>query len=149
MAGGPRDADRLAQVAADGEGAIEAVAALASALRRCADLESAARATLDAIERALAPRRAFVLLWDAARGLPRPLVGKSDGAAVSVSRTVLELAARRRRAVALEDAVEDRDLARAKSVLRHHLRAVVVAPILTAGPAGGAGDTVTGFLHAD
>src|SRR6185503_19488362 len=53
-----------------------------------------------------------------------------------------ELAARRRRAVAVEDAVEDRELRQARSVVRNQLRAVVVAPIL-------AGGEVVGFLHAD
>jgi transcriptional regulator with GAF, ATPase, and Fis domain len=125
---------------------VSTVSALAAELARCADLESAARAVLAAMERALNPRRAFVLAWDGARGLARPLVGRSEGAAVSVSRTVLELAARRRRAVVLEDAVEDRELGQARSVARHQLRAVLVAPILD-GAAGSAG--VIGFLHAD
>jgi two-component system response regulator PilR (NtrC family) len=72
----------------------------------------------------------------------RPLVGKSEGAAVSVSRTVLDLAARQRRALAIQDAVEDRDLQQARSVARHQLRAVGVAPVLT-------DQGVIGFLHAD
>jgi DNA-binding NtrC family response regulator len=147
VAGGAPPADGAAAVAASGDGPVDAVAALGAALRRCPDLETAARATLAAIERALSPKRAFVLLWDPVQGLARPLVGKSDGAAVSVSRTVLELCARRRRAVALQDAVEDRDLGRAKSVLRHALRAVVVAPILA--PGAGGEEQVAGFLHAD
>ena len=94
------------------------------------------------MEKALAPKRGFVLLWDGAQGLARPLVGRSEDATVSVSRTVLDLAARRRRAIAVEDAVEDRELRQARSVVRNQLRAVVVAPILVGGE-------VAGFLHAD
>ena len=94
------------------------------------------------MEKALAPKRGFVLLWDGAQSLARPLVGRSDDATVSVSRTVLDLAARRRRAVAVEDAVEDRELRQARSVVRNQLRAVVVAPILVGGE-------VVGFLHVD
>jgi transcriptional regulator with GAF, ATPase, and Fis domain len=126
-------------------GGVGRAAALAAELARCPDLESAARAVLAAMEQALDPRRAFVLAWDGARGLPKPLVGRSEGAAVSVSRTVLELAARRRHAIVLEDAVEDRELGQARSVVRHQLRAVLVAPILDAAASGG----VIGFLHAD
>jgi transcriptional regulator with GAF, ATPase, and Fis domain len=130
-------------VAAAGDAPLAAVTALSAALRAASGQEAAARAALAAIESALAPRRAFVLLWDAARGLARPLVGRSDGATVSVSRTVLDLAARRGAAVAIEDAVEDRDLGQARSVVRNQLRAVVVAPLLDAAGA------VVGFLHAD
>jgi transcriptional regulator with GAF, ATPase, and Fis domain len=133
----------LTVVAAAGEAPLAAVTALSAALRAAPDQEAAARAALAAVESALAPRRAFVLLWDAARGLARPLVGRSDGATVSISRTVLDLAARRRAAVAIEDAVEDRDLGQARSVVRNQLRAVVVAPLLDAASA------VVGFLHAD
>ena len=86
-----------------------AAAGLATALRTCADLEAAARAVLAAMESALGPRRAFVLLWDAARESARPLVGRADEATISISRTVLNLAARRQRGVAVEDAVEDRE----------------------------------------
>ena len=68
--------------------------------------------------------------------------GARDDATVSVSRTVLELAARRRRAVAVEDAVEDRVLRQARSVVRNQIRAVAVAPILVGGE-------VAGFLHVD
>ena len=94
------------------------------------------------MEKALAPKRGFVLLWDGAQSLARPLVGRSDDATVSVSRTVLDLAARRRRAVAVEDAVEDRVLRQARSVVRNQLRAVAVAPVLVGGE-------VVGFLHVD
>src|SRR5262245_48990978 len=90
----------------------------------------------------LPPKRGFVLLWDGEQSLARPLVGRSEDATVSVSRTVLDLAARRRRAVAVEDAVEDRVLRQARSVVRNQLRAVVVAPVLVGG-------SVTGFLHVD
>ena len=124
------------------EAALATVTALAGALRGSADLEAASRAVLAAIERALDPKRGFVLLWDGARGLVRPLVGRSDDQAVSISRTVLELAARRRRGIALEDAVADRALRDARSVVRHRLRAVVVAPVIVDGE-------VVGFLHAD
>jgi transcriptional regulator with GAF, ATPase, and Fis domain len=121
---------------------LAAAAALAAELGGCSDLEAAARAVLAAMEKALAPKRGFVLLWDGAQSLARPLVGRSADATVSVSRTVLDLAARRRRAVAVEDAVEDRELRQARSVVRNQLRAVVVAPILVGGE-------VVGFLHAD
>ena len=94
------------------------------------------------MEKALAPKRGFVLLWDGAQSLARPLVGRSDDATVSISRTVLDLAARRRRAVAVEDAVEDRVLRQARSVVRNQLRAVAVAPVLVGGE-------VAGFLHVD
>jgi transcriptional regulator with GAF, ATPase, and Fis domain len=132
-----------AVVTGSGDAPLAAVSALAAALRAAADVEAAARAALAAVEQSLSPRRAFVLLWDAARGVARPLVGRSDGAIVSVSRTVLDLAARRRSAVAIEDAVEDRDLGQARSVVRNQLRAVVVAPLYDAAGA------VAGFLHAD
>jgi transcriptional regulator with GAF, ATPase, and Fis domain len=121
---------------------LAAASALAAALGACRDLESAARAVLAAMEKALAPKRGFVLLWDGEQSLARPLVGRSDDATVSISRTVLELAARRRRAVAVEDAVEDRVLRQARSVVRNQLRAVAVAPVLVGGE-------VAGFLHVD
>jgi transcriptional regulator with GAF, ATPase, and Fis domain len=132
-----------AVVTAAGDAPLAAVSALGAALRSAPDVEAAARAALAAVEQSLSPRRAFVLLWDAARGVARPLVGRSDGAIVSVSRTVLDLVARRRAAVAIEDAVEDRDLGQARSVVRNQLRAVVVAPLFDATGA------VAGFLHAD
>ena len=94
------------------------------------------------MEKALAPKRGFVLLWDGAQSLARPLVGRSEDATVSISRTVLDLAARRQRAVAVEDAVEDRVLRQARSVVRNQLRAVAVAPVLIGGE-------VAGFLHVD
>jgi transcriptional regulator with GAF, ATPase, and Fis domain len=128
------DGDEVARLAA--------AAALAAELSGCPDLEAAARAVLAAMEKALALKRGFVLLWDGAKALARPLVGRSADATVSVSRTVLDLAARRRRAVAVEDAVEDRELRQARSVVRNQLRAVVVAPILVGGE-------VVGFLHVD
>ena len=123
-------------------GRLAAASALALELAGCGDLESAARAVLSAMEKALAPKRGFVLLWDRAQALARPLVGRSDDATVSISRTVLELAARRRRAVAVEDAVEDRVLRQARSVVRNQLRAVAVAPVMLGGE-------VAGFLHVD
>jgi transcriptional regulator with GAF, ATPase, and Fis domain len=125
------------------EGArLAAATALAIELAGCRDLEAAARAVLAAMEKALAPKRGFVLLWDRGQGIARPLVGRSEDATVSVSRTVLELAAQRKRAVAVEDAVEDRVLRQARSVVRNQLRAVAVAPVLLAGE-------VVGFLHVD
>jgi transcriptional regulator with GAF, ATPase, and Fis domain len=125
------------------EGArLAAAAALAVELAGCRELEAAARAVLAAMEKALAPKRGFVLLWDRAQAIARPLVGRADDATVSISRTVLELAAQRKRAVAVEDAVEDRVLRQARSVVRNQLRAVVVAPVLLGGE-------VVGFLHVD
>ncbi len=59
-----------------------------------------------------------------------------------MSRTVLDLAAQRKRAVAVEDAVEDRVLRQARSVVRNQLRAVAVAPVMIGGE-------VAGFLHVD
>ena len=125
-----------------GTARLAAASALAVELAGCRDLETAARAVLAAMERSLAPKRSFVLLWDAAASLARPLVGSAADATVSVSRTVLELAARRKRGVAVEDAVEDRELRQARSVVRNQIRAVAVAPILLAGD-------VAGFLHVD
>ena len=84
----------------------------------------------------------------------RPAVGSSAGdraAAASGARTTprslsrarcWSLAAQRKRAVAVEDAVEDRVLRQARSVVRNQLRAVAVAPVLLGGE-------VAGFLHVD
>ncbi len=147
----PSPAPSLASVDSAGavpDGSVEAIRSLTESLAAAADLETAARAMLQAVDLALRPDRAFVLRWDAARRSATPLVGKSDGAAVSVSRTVLERAAAERRALAVEDAVEDRSLKEAKSVVRHKLRSVIVAPIVARG-AKGSGDAVEGFLHAD
>jgi transcriptional regulator with GAF, ATPase, and Fis domain len=125
------------------EGArLAAAAALTVELAGCRDLESAARAVLSAMEKALSPKRGFVLLWDRGQALARPLVGRSEDATVSISRTVLDLAAQRKRAVAVEDAVEDRVLRQARSVVRNQLRAVAVAPVMIGGE-------VAGFLHVD
>jgi transcriptional regulator with GAF, ATPase, and Fis domain len=125
------------------EGArLGAASALAVELAGCRDLEASARAVLAAMEKALTPKRGFVLLWDRGQALARPLVGRSDDATVSISRTVLDLAARRGRAVAVEDAVEDRALRQARSVVRNQLRAVAVAPVMVGGG-------VAGFLHVD
>ena len=65
----------------------------------------------------------------AAAGI-RPLCGHSRAAVVAISRTVLELVRRERRALLLDDAVSDRELQKARSVLRHGLRSVMVAPVL-------------------
>ena len=141
--GPPTETGRPAAAAPSSEGArLAAAAALTAALAACRDLEAAAGAVLAAMEKALAPKRGFVLLWDAAQAISRPLVGKSDDATVSISRTVLDLAAARRQAVAVEDAVEDRILKQARSVVRNQLRAVAVAPVLVGGE-------VAGFLHVD
>jgi len=139
--GAPADVAAGAPPTPEG-GRLAAASALAVELAGCPDLESAARAVLAAMEKALAPKRGFVLLWDRGQALARPLVGRSDDATVSISRTVLELAARRKRAVAVEDAVEDRVLRQARSVVRNQLRAVVVAPVMIGGE-------VAGFLHVD
>jgi transcriptional regulator with GAF, ATPase, and Fis domain len=141
--GPPTETGRPAAASPTSESArLAAAAALTAQLAGCSDLESAAGAVLAAMEKALAPKRGFVLLWDAAQSISRPLVGKSDDATVSISRTVLELAAQRRQAVAVEDAVEDRVLKQARSVVRNQLRAVAVAPVLVGGE-------VAGFLHVD
>jgi len=141
--GPPTETGRPAGASPASEGArLVAAAALTAELAACSDLEAAARAVLAAMEKALAPKRGFVLLWDAAQAISRPLVGKSDDATVSISRTVLDLAVQRRRAIAVEDAVEDRVLKQARSVVRNQLRAVVVAPVLVGGE-------VAGFLHVD
>ncbi|HMF43851.1 MAG TPA: sigma 54-interacting transcriptional regulator [Polyangia bacterium] len=140
--GPPAETARPGAAPAPESGRLAAASALAVELAGCRDLEAAARAVLAAMEKALAPKRGFVLLWDRAQSLARPLVGRSDDATVSISRTVLELAAQRRRAVAVEDAVEDRALKQARSVVRNQLRAVAVAPVIVAGE-------VTGFLHVD
>jgi DNA-binding NtrC family response regulator len=137
----PREAAAAPRERATGAG-VAAAGALAGALAGADDLEAASRAVLAAIDGALAPKRAFVLLWDAAAGLARPLVGRSDDKTVSVSRTVLEMAAHERRGVAVEDAVADRVLRDARSVVRNQIRAVVVAPVVVDG-------AVVGFLHAD
>ncbi len=147
VAAGDRAGLKAAPPGADAAGdggndSLAAVTALAAELRGCDGLEVAARAVLEAIEGTLAPKRAFVLLWDAASGLVRPLVGRSDDKSVSVSRTVLDLCARRRRGIAVEDAVADRELRAARSIVRHQVRSVVVAPVIVAGE-------VVGFLHAD
>src|SRR5439155_11489986 len=110
--------------------ALGAIAALTAKLAGAHDAEASARAVLAAIDEALKPDRAFVLLWDAARKIATPLVGKSDGSAVSISRTVLDAAAASLRAVVIDDAVEDRALKDAKSVVRHRLRSVLVAPVV-------------------
>jgi transcriptional regulator with GAF, ATPase, and Fis domain len=141
--GAPPEVARVAPASPTPEGArLAAASALAVELAGCADLEAAARAVLAAMEKALAPKRGFVLLWDRGQGIARPLVGRSEDATVSISRAVLELAARRKRAVAIEDAVEDMVLRQARSVVRNQLRAVAVAPVLLAGE-------VVGFLHVD
>ena len=121
---------------------LTAVAKLAGALAIAADTESAARAVLDAIGVNLKGDRAFVLLWDPVRRAVTPLVGKSDGPAVTISRRVLETAADGRKVVSLDDAVESRSFKDSKSVIRHGLRSVLVAPVMH-------GTQVEGFLHID
>lgn len=121
---------------------LAAVAKLAGALASAPDTESAARAVLDAIGVSLKGDRAFVLLWDASRRAVTPLVGKSDGPAVTISRRVLETAADSKKVVSIDDAVESRSFKDAKSVIRHGLRSVLVAPVMH-------GAAVEGFLHID
>jgi transcriptional regulator with GAF, ATPase, and Fis domain len=112
---------------------------LARGLEAAADRQEAAQVVLAALDAAFAPDRAFVLAADAG-GEVRPLCGKSQGAAVSISRTVLRLVREDKEAVLLDDAVADPEMQKARSVVRHGLRSVMVAPI-GAGPAG--------FLHVD
>jgi transcriptional regulator with GAF, ATPase, and Fis domain len=116
------------------------VEALARRLAEVADRQEAAQLVLAALDEAFTPDRAFVL---SAEGTGvRPLCGKSQGAAVSISRTVLELVRRDGQGVLLDDAVADPEMQKARSVLRHGLRSVMVAPI-------GAGASPRGFLHVD
>ena len=121
---------------------LTAVAKLAGALAGAADTESAARAVLEAIGQSLKGDRAFVLLWDPVRRSVTPLVGKSDGPAVTISRRVLETAADGKKVVSIDDAVESRSFKDSKSVIRHGLRSVLVAPVMH-------GTQVEGFLHID
>ncbi len=125
---------------ADGKGAAQ-LEALARQLADAADRQEAAQAVLAALEGAFAPDRAFVLSADAA-GDVRPLCGKGQGAAVSISRTVLQLVRQDGQAVLLDDAVADPEMQKARSVVRHGLRSVMVAPVLGGGRA-------LGFLHVD
>src|SRR5262249_59965606 len=105
--GPPAEVARSGAASGPDSGRLAAASALALELAGCRDLEAAARAVLAAMEKALAPKRGFVLLWDRAQALARPLVGRSDDASVSISRTVLGLAAQRRRAVRVEGAGAD------------------------------------------
>jgi transcriptional regulator with GAF, ATPase, and Fis domain len=114
---------------------------LADRLGAAAGGEEVARALLSAVVAAFAPDRAFVLADDGAGGI-RPLCGHSRAAVVAISRTALELVRRERRALLLDDAVSDRELHKARSVLRHGLRSVMVAPLQ-------AGADLRGFLHLD
>jgi two-component system response regulator PilR (NtrC family) len=131
------------------EGAIGAVHALASTLARAATAEAASAAVVTAMQAALAPERAFVVLGDGgARGL-RALEGFQasvqsivSGAAAILSRETLALAARQRRAVVAVDDVEERSLSNGRSLGARAARTVVVAPLCI-------GDDVRGFLYAD
>jgi transcriptional regulator with GAF, ATPase, and Fis domain len=120
---------------------VETLGALARGLAGAADRQEAAQLVLAALGQAFAPDRAFVLSAEDGGGV-RPLCGKSQGAAVSISRTVLELVRRDRRGVLLDDAVADPEMQKARSVVRHGLRSVMVAPIA-------AGARLLGFLHLD
>jgi DNA-binding NtrC family response regulator len=130
--------------------ALERGRALALALARSRSTVEATDILLGAMLEALAPERAFVVLGGIAGKPLKPLAAHAagppaepdGGAVVAVSRTVLDLAAAGRRAVVLDDAVAERALKEARSVLRHGLRSVVVAPLLVDGRAAG-------FLHVD
>ena len=142
--GGGEPAATVARPASGDEAAssqVGALGALARGLAGAADRQAAAQVVLAAMERAFAPDRAFVLSAEGGGGV-RPLCGKSQGAAVSISRTVLELVRRDRRGVLLDDAVADPEMQKARSVVRHGLRSVMVAPIA-------AGARLLGFLHLD
>ena len=121
---------------------LAAVAKLAGTLAAASDTESASRAVLDAMTASLKGDRAFVLLWDPSRRSVTPLVGRSDGPAVTISRRLLETAADSKKVVSLDDAVESRSFKDAKSIIRHGLRSVLVAPVIH-------GERVEGFLHVD
>ncbi len=133
--GGEPAADSLAREA------LARLRELAGGLAAAASGEEVARTLLGAVVAAFAPDRAFVLADDGAGGI-RPLCGHSRAAVVAISRTALELVRREGRALLLDDAVSDRELHKARSVLRHGLRSVMVAPML-------AGSALRGFLHLD
>ncbi len=134
--------DALAEAAPGGEerAGVAAPAALARGLAAPGGEAEAAQGVLAALAAAFAPDRAFVLAEGA--GGVRPICGKGQGAAVSISRTVLDRVRREGRGVLLDDAVADPELQRARSVIRHGLRSVMVAPIA-------AGAQVRGFVHVD
>jgi transcriptional regulator with GAF, ATPase, and Fis domain len=136
-------------VVAAREGPVAVVGALAVALAQARTVEAASAAVVTAVQGALAPDRAFVLLGDGGpRGL-RALEGWQghvpsivSGAASVLSRETLALAARQRRVIVAVDEVEQRTLADGRTAASREARTVVVAPLCV-------GAEVRGFLYAD
>ncbi len=135
---------------ADESGAgLSRTGALASALAASCSVETAVAALLAALDQQLRPARAFVLAG-AERTATRVLGGHGEQAAgrvppdatPAVSRALLAAAVRRRGAIAVLAATEERTRGEARSQLHSASRAVLVAPMAV-------GEAVAGFIYLD
>jgi Transcriptional regulator containing PAS, AAA-type ATPase, and DNA-binding domains len=122
---------------------------LASRLASTKSEEEAASVVLDAVETALKPRRATLLLRtsrsDGKQERERivPLATRGKEMVISISHTLLELATASGHGVLVEDAMASHELRGARSVVEHGLRSVMVVPW------GRQAAAPRGFLHVD
>jgi len=128
---------------------LPSLCALASRLGGTRNEEETASAILDALEVTLKPRRATVFLrtlrGDGKEERERivPLATRGKETVISISRTLLKLAAASKGGVLVEDAMASRELRGARSVVEQGLRSVMVVPW------GRPSERPCGFLHVD
>ena len=138
------------QVAAPATAAsVRSLCELASRLAASKSEEEAAAVVLDALETALKPRRATMFLLtsrtDGKQERERivPLATRGKEMVVSISHTLLRLAAASGHGILVEDAMASHQLCGARSVVEHGLRSVMVVPW------GQPAKAPRGFLHVD
>ena len=128
---------------------VSSLCQLALLLASATSEEDATAVILDAVETALKPRRATLLLRtsrsDGKQERERivPLATRGKETVISLSHTLLELATASGHGVLVEDAMASHELRGARSVVEHGLRSVMVVPW---GQQAGA---PRGFLHVD
>ena len=96
------------------------------------DLDALLHELIDGIITFFGGHRGFILGVDPQRGSLKPLVIRSDKAAVAMSTTLLERVVRDRTPLLFEDALEDVSFVGARSVVEHGLRSVMVVPLVVA-----------------
>jgi len=128
---------------------VRSLCELASRLASSKSEEEAAAVVLDSLETALKPRRATMFLLtlrsDGKQERERivPLATRGKEMVISISHTLLKLAAASKHGVLVEDAMTSHQLCGARSVVEHGLRSVMVVPW------GQPGKAPRGFLHVD
>ena len=117
------------------------LAELTAGLLGTASEETAARLVVEAVEKALSPRRTTVLMRAPGDDRLAPLATQGRAAVTEISRTLLAKVAAQGQGLLVEDALESRDLDGVRSVIDQRLGSLLVVPF---GPTD-----ARGFLHVE